>query len=307
VRSGADDPGELITLTEAAARLGVHYMTAYRYLRTGRLDGVRQGPEWRVRATEVERLGARPAARSATPPVTGPTPATPRRRINWAHRVETRLLNGDEAGAWTVLEAAMTGGMSPETIYVSVLAPALRAIGDRWEAGEITVADEHQASAVALRLIGRLGPRFARRGRKRGTIVVAAPAGDAHGLPVALFADLLRGRGFRVIDLGADVPSDALAASVAGLPGLLAVGLGATTQDNDPAIREAIAAVRAVSDVPVLLGGGAIGRPEDAKAHGADAGGRPTLAAIELFEHLGTSSAPPRPDAAPKRVVGSAI
>ena len=34
---------ELITLHEAAARLGVHYMTAYRYVRTGRLPAERDG------------------------------------------------------------------------------------------------------------------------------------------------------------------------------------------------------------------------------------------------------------------------
>ncbi len=47
---------ELITLNEAADRLGVHYMTAYRYVRTGRLHGVKDGTEWRVRASDVEAL-----------------------------------------------------------------------------------------------------------------------------------------------------------------------------------------------------------------------------------------------------------
>ena len=205
--------------------------------------------------------------------------------------IEKRLLSGDEAGAWTVLQSAMAGGMTPESIYVSVLTPAMRSIGERWESGEITVADEHQASALALRLVGRLGPRFARPGRKRGTIVVAAPEGDAHGLPVALFADLLRGRGFRVIDLGADVPNDALAATVGDVRGLLAVGLAATTFDNEAAIIDAIEAARAVSDVPVLLGGGAIRGPEAARVIGADNGGRSTLGALELFEHLRPASA----------------
>jgi len=289
--TGGDDASDLITLTEAASRLGVHYMTAYRYLRTGRLDGVRHGPEWRVRADDVERFGARPPARVAADPAVGASPGTRRRRIDWARRAENRLLTGDEAGAWTVLQSAMAGGMTPEALYVSVLTPAMRSIGDRWETGEITVADEHRASALALRLVGRVGPRFARPGRKRGTIVVAAPAGDAHGLPVALFADLLRGRGFRVIDLGADVPSDALAATVADVRGLLAVGLGATASDNDAAITDAIRAVRAVSDAPVLLGGGAIRGPAAARELGADNGGRSTLGALELFEHLRPGSA----------------
>ena len=37
-----------ISLQEAADALGVHYMTAYRYVRTGRLPAVKDGAEWRV-------------------------------------------------------------------------------------------------------------------------------------------------------------------------------------------------------------------------------------------------------------------
>ena len=69
-----------------------------------------------------------------------------------------------------MVEAALASGMEPADIHLELLAPALRSIGDGWEAGRLSVADEHRASAVAGRLIGRLGPRFARRGRKRGTV-----------------------------------------------------------------------------------------------------------------------------------------
>ena len=37
-----------VTLHEAAKRLGVHYMTAYRYVRTGRLPAERDGAHWLI-------------------------------------------------------------------------------------------------------------------------------------------------------------------------------------------------------------------------------------------------------------------
>jgi excisionase family DNA binding protein len=37
-----------ITLTEAAELLGVHYMTAYKYVRTGRLAATKVGGGWRI-------------------------------------------------------------------------------------------------------------------------------------------------------------------------------------------------------------------------------------------------------------------
>ena len=280
----------MVTLTEAAALLGVHYMTAYRYVRTGRLPAIKDGSEWRVRAADVADLmaAASRSRQAAAPNGAGLGRPAPhgRRRTNWAHRAEERLVAGDEAGAWAVVEAAMSAGMSPEDLYLDVLAPSLCSIGDRWATGELTVADEHRASGVTHRLIGRLGPRFARRGRKRGTVVLAAPPGETHALPLALFADLLRARSFDVCDLGSDVPSDSLASTVAATARLVAVGLCATTSGNEVNIRAAVAAVRGVTNVPVLVGGGAILDGPASAAVGADVGGLPTGEALLAFEHL---------------------
>ena len=85
-----------------------------------------------------------------------------------------RLVAGDEPGVWTLVEAALASGAEPVGIHVDLLAPALRSIGGRWESGELSVADEHWASVVAPRIVGRLGRLFARRGRRRGTVVLGA-------------------------------------------------------------------------------------------------------------------------------------
>ena len=187
----------------------------------------------------------------------------------------------------------MAAGMDLEEVYLELLVPALRSIGDRWATGDISVADEHLAAAITMRLVGRLGPRFVRRGRKRGTIITAAPDGELHSLPVALMADLLRGRGFRVLDLGGDVPSDALASTVARTDSLIAVSLSRTTPGNDSSIGEAIEAVRGATRAPVLLGGQAIVGPDAARALGADDGGSTTTAALDLFSRLPRTASRP--------------
>ena len=47
-----------ISLGEAAERLGVHYMTAYRYVRTGRLPATRVGGQWVVDPRDLTALPA---------------------------------------------------------------------------------------------------------------------------------------------------------------------------------------------------------------------------------------------------------
>ncbi|MEZ5145326.1 MAG: B12-binding domain-containing protein [Acidimicrobiales bacterium] len=250
---------ELISLNEAADRLGVHYMTAYRYVRTGRLHGIKDGAEWRVRASDVEALRQ---------PSEAPRPR--RRRTDYATRLEERLLVGDESGAWSIIDGAMASGMDPSLVYQQLVAPAMVSVGERWANDEIDVSQEHLASAVVLRLIGRLGPRFSRRGRKKGTVLLAGPAGEHHGIPLAMVGDLLRGRGYDVADLGPDVPPASLARAVTSMPRLVAIGLCATSPNLTASLKASIAATREVSDVPVVVGGSGVG-PEDASVWtGAD-------------------------------------
>ncbi len=269
---------ELITLQEAAERLGVHYMTAYRYVRTGRLPARKVGAEWRVDLADVEAFTR-----------VGDDAVPPRRRkgtTDYRGRLVERLIAGDEPGTWTIVEQAMTAGLDPEQVYLDLLAPAMEEVGDRWAAGTVSVGEEHQASAVVLRLIGRMGPRMRRRGRSRGTVVLGAPPGDDHGVPVALLGDLLRSRGFAVVDMGANVPAESFAEAAAGSERLVGVGIGATTLGNDRGVRAAVRAVRAATDTAVVLGGAAVTGADHARRLGGDAFAPKAPQAIAVFEAL---------------------
>ena len=145
-------------------------MTVYRYVRTGRLPAERDGSHWTVDPADLDRMRA-----------PGPVPrGSGSVRSEGSAKLVTRMVAGDEAGAWSTVEAALASSLEPAEIYHELLVPALRDIGTGWANGSLSIADEHGATAVAQRIIGRLGPRFARRGRKRGTVVLGAAPGDEH-------------------------------------------------------------------------------------------------------------------------------
>jgi excisionase family DNA binding protein len=257
----ADD----LTLQEAAALLGVHYMTAYRYVRLGQLPAEKLGGVWRVDRDEVERFRDGVSEVPVVPSAGG------RRKAPWAGRLEARLLAGDARGAWGVVEAALTAGAELDQVYLEMLAPAMAGIGERWERGEIDVSIEHRASVIAMRLVGRLGPRFVRRGRTRGVVVLGAPAGERHALPVALAADLIRQHGWEVSDIGADVPEASFVHAALTTPDVVAVGLSVTLAESLPAARSVLAALReATSGVLLAVGGGAVRTDDEAIELGAD-------------------------------------
>jgi excisionase family DNA binding protein len=272
------DSGQRITLQEAAARLDVHYMTAYRYVRTGRLPARQEGMRWTVAVSDLEAL--QHASRR---------PRGAARAANQTQLIN-RLVAGDEPGAWAVINAALTSGMLARDIHVDLLAGSLRTIGEQWACGDLTVADEHRAFTVAARIIGRLGPLFAQRGRKRGTILVGTAAADPHALPSAILADVLRGVRFEVIDLGANTPPESFAQSARRLDRLVAVLVGATTKRHAKAMATAVAAIRAVRpDTPILVGGAAVTGETAASHVGADGwsghDARHAVAAVEALLH----------------------
>lgn len=220
---------------------------------------------WEVARRDLDRLRNR-----AVRPSAGRGRSSPARRVA---ELAERLVAGDEPGAWSVAQSALAGGATPAALYLETFVPALRLIGRRWEEGEINVADEHCASAVMQRLIGRAGPLFRRPGRKRGIVVIGAPQGELHGMPAALAADLLRGRGFVVVDLGPDVPTNSFVECVRRLPQVLAVAVTVTTARRDAAVRRLVAALRAEHiAVPIVVGGSGISA-QTAQRLGADAWG----------------------------------
>lgn len=267
--------------------LGVHYMTAYRYVRTGKLPATWSGGTWHVTSADLDVARAssgRPA--SALPAFTGQT--VPK---SVQARLQRRLVAGDEAGAWVLVEAVLGGSMTPTELLLDLLSPTLASIGDAWARGDLSVADEHTATAVSSRLIGRLGARFSRRGVKRGVVALASPSGELHGLPVAMCADLLRWHGFDPIELGANTPAESMAEVAGRHRDLLGLAVACTTNLSLEPAREALGAAReAAPDLPLLLGGAAVVDADHARALGADVftgrrGDRLLAAVADLASH----------------------
>ncbi|MDA0202630.1 MAG: B12-binding domain-containing protein [Actinobacteria bacterium] len=253
---------EGLTLHEAAAELGVHYMTAYRYVRLGQLDAAKRSGTWRVSRAELDRFRAEPSEE--------PAERAPRGRVDWGQRMHSRLVAGDAGGAWSVIESALAAGSTPARVYTEVISPALVNIGERWAAGELDISVEHRATGIVQRIIGRLGPQFVRRGRSRGSVVIGAPSGERHGLVVSMLSDLVRAAGWEVSDIGADSPASSFV-SAARETRSAAVVVSVTHADSLESCRDTVLAIReAEPDMPVIVGGRGIASRAVAASVGAD-------------------------------------
>ncbi len=136
------------------------------------------------------------------------------------------------------------------TVTEEILAPAMRRIGTDWRAGTVTIAHEHRASAIVERILGDHNPNP--RGRRRGTVVVAALAGDHHALPTSMAALALREDHWHVQHIGADLPADELLHFCRERPVDLVV-LTVTNDATRPIATDSAEQLRALG-VPTLIG-----------------------------------------------------
>jgi methanogenic corrinoid protein MtbC1 len=124
------------------------------------------------------------------------------------------LLVGDEVAADTVIREAIEANLSVAEISEDIIAPALWLMGELWQRGEISVADEHLATEITLRVMALQHDarrvELARNGRR---VMLATPSGELHVVGLRMAGSLLRDAGYDVVMLGADVPAAALARS----------------------------------------------------------------------------------------------
>lgn len=113
----------------------------------------------------------------------------------------------DEPYAQAVLDSLLSLTML-DSLLTEVVLPYLHDLGERWERGEITIAQEHFASAV---LRGRLLGLARGWGRGFGPqAMLACLPGEQHDLGLIAFGLALRARGWRIAYLGGDMPIESV-------------------------------------------------------------------------------------------------
>ena len=126
------------------------------------------------------------------------------------------LLGGDEVAAEVAIREAMEAGFGMAQIDHGIIAPAMWFIGELWERGEISVAEEHLASEITVRVLAlqREAGRVT-RDRSARRVLLATPAGELHVIALRMVSNLLREAGYEVVMLGPDLPPDALGRAAA--------------------------------------------------------------------------------------------
>ncbi len=188
-------------LKEAAQKLGVHYQTAYRWIRAGQLKAYKVGNTYQVTSEDLlDCLSKRNC------PIAPPSGIKVR---NWEHqasRLMEYLLSGNEAGARALILKFAEGGAEIIAASENLISPVFRELGEMWSTGKITIASEHRATAICERALACMMQNL--RGRPRGIAVIGTPPGDQHSLPTSMATAALRSQRWLVHHIGTQVPPE---------------------------------------------------------------------------------------------------
>lgn len=125
------------------------------------------------------------------------------------------VVNLDFEGVVKVAREAMDKGISPVRAITEGMAKGMDVVGERFERREYFLSELVVAAEVMREGMAVIRPYISGEGVKaRGRVVLATVRGDNHDIGKSLVATLLGVRGFDVVDLGVDVPTQRIVDAV---------------------------------------------------------------------------------------------
>ncbi len=204
-----------------------------------------------------------------------------------ASMVWEAVLKGNRKRIVDDTKGALAGGMEPETVLNDILLPAINEVGDLFDKGKYFLP-QLIASAETMKLaIEYLEPLLEQKSGKKEmpTVVIATVEGDIHDIGKNLVALMLKNYGFRMIDLGKDVPKEKIIeaakehhASVIALSALMTTTMQEMKKVVDYAKEQKV-------DAKIMIGGAVITQ-DYADEIGADGYSKDAAGAVKLAKQL---------------------
>ncbi len=131
------------------------------------------------------------------------------------HNYLTSLLATHRTDALNMVMKAIQSGVEIESIYLDVIQPAQHELGRLWQTGQISVAQEHYCTAATQFVMSQLQPWFLKTTSADQTLVATCVGDELHEVGLRIVADLFEVSGWNTIYLGANVPPESIAETLA--------------------------------------------------------------------------------------------
>ncbi len=202
--------------------------------------------------------------------------------------IKAAVISGKRKDAAALTQKALDGGADPNEIIDCYLIPALNTVGERFEQRKIFIPEMMMSAKSMQACVDLIKPLLKRESAKiMGTVVLGTVFGDLHDIGKNLVRLLLETSGFRVIDLGENIPPEKFV-EAAREQNAHIVGLSSLLTTGDPHVEETVRAIKSsdIADRVKVICGGAALTLKFVKACGADAYAKDAAEGVKFAKEL---------------------
>ena len=178
--------------------------------------------------------------------------------MNLLPELNTSVVEGNADRVEELTRQALDQGIEVKKILEEGLIAAMDVVGERFEKEELFIPEMLLAAEAMTRGLDLLRPLFAESGIKpQGTVVIGTVEGDRHDIGKSLVSMMMRGAGFKMIDLGVDVSPEQFVKAVKE-EGAHLVGMSALLTTTLPSMKATVEALKEaglLDKVKTLIGG----------------------------------------------------
>lgn len=202
--------------------------------------------------------------------------------------LQNAIVKGLKEQAYRGTKEALASGRDTMDVINGELIPALDVVGQAFEKGTMFLPQllmSAEAAKAGFAAIKEYVESTGTRQEKKGTVVIATVKGDIHDIGKNIVKVLLENYGFDVIDLGKDVPPEAVVEAVQQ-SGARLVGLSALMTTTVASMEETIMQLREKVPGCKVMVGGAVLTPEYADMIGADYYAKDAMQSVHYAEKI---------------------
>jgi len=200
------------------------------------------------------------------------------------------LIQGDKTAAISFTQLALDQGIEPIVLVQEVIVPSLTEVGKQFENLDIFLPElmaAGEAGNACTALIEQALLKSGSRLQNEGTVVIGTVKGDIHDIGKNIVASLLKAHGYKVVDLGKDVPAPHFieAAEANNADVIAASALMSITRGGCREVADLLRELKKKDKYIFIVGGGSITQ-EYAEEIGADGFSETGSGAVELVKML---------------------
>ncbi|MBO4514915.1 MAG: homocysteine S-methyltransferase family protein [Lachnospiraceae bacterium] len=201
------------------------------------------------------------------------------------------VMKGNRNGIAKITKDALDAGEKPDALLNEILLPGINEVGDLFDKGKYFLPQLIASAEAMKNAIEVLEPLLLsdQKAEDMPTVVIATVEGDIHDIGKNLVALMLKNYGFRVIDLGKDVPSAQIIEAAKEHHAKI-IALSALMTTTMQRMREVVEEVKKIKLPVKVMIGGAVITQEYADEIGADGYSRDAADAVKLAKRLNSES-----------------